>query len=218
MKFHEEMNFLQDVLEGNLTVEAQINVLYEIMENVFDQGAIRARTVKYKLQKYIKSTNICEKVYALNMIASDGNGIKVVPKEDEIDNVLENTVDYIADELARRYVQNDIESKVEQSIVEKQEKYIDEVRLSVIKKQRGSENKKTKKKYEDLIKLDNKVTNKNIMSFIRPESLDEIVGQERAIKSLLSKLSSPYPQHIILYGPPGVGKTTAARIALEESK
>ena len=218
MKFHEEMNFLQDVLEGNLTVEAQINVLYEIMENVFDQGAIRARTVKYKLQKYIKSTNICEKVYALNMIASDGNGIKVVPKEDEIDNVLENTVDYIADELARRYVQNDIESKVEQSIVEKQEKYIDEVRLSVIKKQKGSENKKTKKKYEDLIKLDNKVTNKNIMSFIRPESLDEIVGQERAIKSLLSKLSSPYPQHIILYGPPGVGKTTAARIALEESK
>ena len=32
------------------------------------------------------------------------------------------------------------------------------------------------------------------------------------------KLSSPYPQHIILYGPPGVGKTTAARLALEEVK
>lgn len=218
LKFHEEMDFLQDVLNGDLTIEAQINVLYEIMENILDQGAIRARTVKFKLQKYIKSKNICEKVYALNMIASDGKGIKTVPKEEEIDSVLENTIDYIADELARRYVQNDIEAKVEQSIVEKQEKYIDEVRLSVIKKQKGSENKKTKKKYNELVKLDNKVTSKNIMSFIRPESLDEIVGQERAIKSLLSKLSSPYPQHIILYGPPGVGKTTAARIALEESK
>ena len=218
LKFHEEMDFLQDVLNGDLTIEAQINVLYEIMENILDQGAIRARTVKFKLQKYIKSKNMCEKVYALNMIASDGKGIKTVPKEEEIDSVLENTIDYIADELARRYVQNDIEAKVEQSIVEKQEKYIDEVRLSVIKKQKGSENKKTKKKYNELVKLDNKVTSKNIMSFIRPESLDEIVGQERAIKSLLSKLSSPYPQHIILYGPPGVGKTTAARIALEESK
>ena len=218
LKFHEEMDFLQDVLNGDLTIEAQINVLYEIMENILDQGAIRARTVKFKLQKYIKSKNMCEKVYALNMIASDGKGIKTVPKEEEIDSVLENTIDYIADELARRYVQNDIEAKVEQSIVEKQEKYIDEVRLSVIKKQKGSENKKTKKKYNELVKLDNKVISKNIMSFIRPESLDEIVGQERAIKSLLSKLSSPYPQHIILYGPPGVGKTTAARIALEESK
>ncbi|MDD5794196.1 MAG: Lon family ATP-dependent protease [Clostridiales bacterium] len=218
MKFHEKMDFLQDVLNGDLPIEAQINVLYEIMENILDQGAIRARTVKFKLQKYIKSKNMCEKVYALNMIASDGKGIKTVPKEEEIDSVLENTIDYIADELARRYVQNDIEAKVEQSIVEKQEKYIDEVRLSVIKKQKGSENKKTKKKYNELVKLDNKVTSKNIMSFIRPESLDEIVGQERAIKSLLSKLSSPYPQHIILYGPPGVGKTTAARIALEESR
>ena len=218
LKFHEEMDFLQDVLNGDLPIEAQINVLYEIMENILDQGAIRARTVKFKLQKYIKSKNMCEKVYALNMIASDGKGIKTVPKEEEIDSVLENTIDYIADELARRYVQNDIEAKVEQSIVEKQEKYIDEVRLSVIKKQKGSENKKTKKKYNELVKLDNKVTSKNIMSFIRPESLDEIVGQERAIKSLLSKLSSPYPQHIILYGPPGVGKTTAARIALEESR
>jgi ATP-dependent Lon protease len=56
------------------------------------------------------------------------------------------------------------------------------------------------------------------MSLLRPESFSEIVGQERAIKSLISKMSSPYPQHIILYGPPGVGKTSAARLALEEAK
>ena len=35
------------------------------------------------------------------------------------------------------------------------------------------------------------------------------------MKSLLAKLSSPYPQHLLLYGPPGVGKTTAARLVLE---
>lgn len=152
------------------------------------------------------------------MIASDGAGIEVVPPEDKIGEVLEDTVVWISEEIAKRYVQNQIESKVEKAIMEKQEKYIDEMRLSIIKKEKGSENQKTEKKYEELKELDSRVTSKNIMSFLRPETLDEIVGQERAIKSLISKLSSPYPQHIILYGPPGVGKTTAARIALNAAK
>lgn len=152
------------------------------------------------------------------MIASDGKGRDTIPSEDEVDNTIENTVDWISEELARKYVQSQIEAKVEKNIMDKQEKYIDEVRLSVIKKQKGSENSKTNKKYEELIHLDEKKTNKNIMSFLRPENFSEVVGQDRAIKSLISKLSSPYPQHIILYGPPGVGKTTAARIALEEAR
>lgn len=218
MKFHEEVDFLKEVLNGDLTQEAQINVLFEILNNVLDQGAVRARTVKYKLQKYVNSPNVCERAYALVMIASDGKGRDTIPSEDEVDNTIENTVDWISEELARKYVQSQIEAKVEKNIMDKQEKYIDEVRLSVIKKQKGSENSKTNKKYEELIHLDDKKTNKNIMSFLRPENFSEVVGQDRAIKSLISKLSSPYPQHIILYGPPGVGKTTAARIALEEAR
>jgi ATP-dependent Lon protease len=218
LKFHEEVDFLKEVLNGDLTQEAQINVLFEILNNVLDQGAVRARTVKYKLQKYVNSPNVCERAYALEMIASDGKGRDTIPSEDEVDNTIENTVDWISEELARKYVQSQIEAKVEKNIMDKQEKYIDEVRLSVIKKQKGSENSKTNKKYEELIHLDEKKTNKNIMSFLRPENFSEVVGQDRAIKSLISKLSSPYPQHIILYGPPGVGKTTAARIALEEAR
>lgn len=216
MKFQEEISFLKEVTEGNLSRESQINIFFEILENILDKGAVRARTIKYKLQKYVKSSNVCEKIYSLIMIASDGKGRDTIPKDDEIDSSIEELVDWIADEIARKYVQSNIESKVEQSIIEKQEKYIDEVRLSVIKKQKGSENNKTKKKYEELLKLDEKITSKNIMSLLRPEEFSEVVGQERAIKSLISKLASPYPQHIILYGPPGVGKTTAARIALKE--
>ena len=73
-------------------------------------------------------------------------------------------------------------------------------------------------KLNNLIELDSKVTSKNIMSFLRPQEFSQVIGQDRAIKSLISKLSSPYPQHIILYGPPGVGKTTAARLALDKVK
>lgn len=51
----------------------------------------------------------------------------------------------------------------------------------------------------------------------RPERLSEIVGQEDGIKALRAALCGPNPQHVIIYGPPGVGKTAAARVVLNEA-
>ena len=218
MNLNKDTNLLQDVIDGNLSAESQIEALLSITKNVLDKGAFRARTVRFKLDKYIQSSNSCERIFALNNILAEGKDLTVIPKEEELQKAINKTVDLISNELAKRYVQSKIESQVEQSIMEKQEKYIDEVRLSVINKQKGIENKKTLSKLNHLIELDSRNTSKNIMSFLRPRSFDQVIGQERAIKSLISKLSSPYPQHIILYGPPGVGKTTAARLALEEVK
>lgn len=206
------------ITEG-MSLEAQVNVLFEVLNNVLDQGAVKARTVKFKLNKHVSSKEINKRIYALNKIASDGNGMaKTVPEESELYAVLEDTNKWIAEALAKRYVQSQIEAQVEEALMERQDKYVDEVRLSIIKKQKGPENAKTLKKYAQLEVLDSRKVSKNVQALLRPENFSEIVGQERAIKSLLSKISSPYPQHIILYGPPGVGKTSAARLALEEAK
>ncbi|KRF54415.1 Lon protease [Bacillus sp. Soil745] len=53
---------------------------------------------------------------------------------------------------------------------------------------------------------------------VRPSTFNEIIGQEDGIKSLKAALCGPNPQHVIIYGPPGVGKTAAARLVLEEAK
>ncbi|MCL6627648.1 MAG: AAA family ATPase, partial [Alicyclobacillus shizuokensis] len=52
----------------------------------------------------------------------------------------------------------------------------------------------------------------------RPSSLDDIVGQEDGLRALRAALCGPNPQHVLIYGPPGVGKTAAARVILEEAK
>jgi ATP-dependent Lon protease len=202
----------------NIPLESQIDVLFEVAKNVLDEGAVKARIVKYKLQKYIHSGDVYKRIYALNRIVSDGKGIDTIPSEKNIHDILKDTNKWIAEAVAKRYVQNEIEKEVEQALLERQDKYVDEVRLGILKKQKGPENAKTLKKYAQLEVLDSKKLTRNIQALLRPEIFDEIVGQERAIKSLLSKMASPYPQHIILYGPPGVGKTTAARLALEEAK
>lgn len=52
----------------------------------------------------------------------------------------------------------------------------------------------------------------------RPKEIKEIIGQKQAIHALRGAICSANPQHIIIYGPPGVGKTAAARVILEEAK
>ena len=51
---------------------------------------------------------------------------------------------------------------------------------------------------------------------MRPRSLDEMVGQEHVVgpgSALRAAIESGQPHSAILYGPPGAGKTTLARIA-----
>ncbi|NGT95863.1 ATP-dependent protease, Lon family [Clostridium perfringens] len=218
MKSIKELEVLQDVMNSELGVESQVEALKDIINNILDEGAFRARVIRFKVQNYINSTDPYERLYGLSKIVSEGKGLSEVPTEETINEALEDVCAMISDAIARRYVQNKIEKEVEQFLMEKQEKYVDELRVNIMKKKKGPENAKTEKKLEELEELDERVQNKNIMSLLRPDSFDEVVGQERAVKSLLSKLASPYPQHIILYGPPGVGKTTAARIALETAK
>ena len=76
MNLYNEGVNLEGILTSDLPIEAKVNVLFDVLKNVLDEGAIRARTVRFKLQKYVNSTDINERIYALNVIASDGNGAK----------------------------------------------------------------------------------------------------------------------------------------------
>ena len=49
----------------------------------------------------------------------------------------------------------------------------------------------------------------------RPKGINEIIGQEDGVKALKIALGGTNPQHILIYGPPGVGKTAAARVVLD---
>jgi ATP-dependent Lon protease len=83
---------------------------------------------------------------------------------------------------------------------------------------RSAVDKESKKELDKLRKLRSVSLTKPLSEKTRPSSMQDIVGQKEGLKALKAALCGPNPQHVIIYGPPGVGKTAAARVVLEEAK
>lgn len=93
--------------------------------------------------------------------------------------------------------------------------------LNLLKNQYGNKSvieKKSKKEMNVLREMRERSLTVPLSEYTRPDSLKDIVGQEDGLKALRATLCSPNPHHVLIYGPPGVGKTAAARVILEEAK
>ncbi|MTI81549.1 MAG: ATP-dependent protease LonB [Firmicutes bacterium] len=92
---------------------------------------------------------------------------------------------------------------------------------NLLKTQQGNKNaveRESKKELEKLQRLRSIALTEPLAEKTRPTKFDDIIGQQEGLKSLRAALCGPNPQHVIVYGPPGVGKTAAARVVLEEAK
>lgn len=78
--------------------------------------------------------------------------------------------------------------------------------------------RESKKELEKLRKLRTVSLTEPLSEKTRPATMNDIVGQEEGLRALRAALCGPNPQHVIIYGSPGVGKTAAARVVLEEAK
>ena len=78
--------------------------------------------------------------------------------------------------------------------------------------------KENKKEMDKLLKLRSIKLSEPLTEKSRPKDFSEIIGQEEGIKALQAAICGPNPQHVIIYGPPGVGKTAAARLVLDKAK
>jgi len=83
---------------------------------------------------------------------------------------------------------------------------------------RTAVDRESRKEMEKLRKLRAISLTKPLAERTRPASLNDIVGQKDGLRALKAALCSANPQHVIIYGPPGVGKTAAARVVMEEAK
>jgi Lon-like ATP-dependent protease len=83
---------------------------------------------------------------------------------------------------------------------------------------RSAVDRESRKEMDKLRKLRSVSLTKPLAEKTRPTTMADIIGQKEGLRALKAALCGPNPQHVIIYGPPGVGKTAAARVVLEEAK
>ncbi|MDD4168982.1 MAG: AAA family ATPase, partial [Desulfotomaculaceae bacterium] len=215
---NEVSNKLKGKMKGQAQLKRQVAVLYELLSNLYGSDKLVLRAGKLEVLQLMRSDHLEERVLALQKLVFEDPTYDRLPALADIPGILEGIEEEIADNIARRTVEDQLERKISEKLQQRHEDYINDIKMQVIKENAGPENAQTLKKLAMLEKLEQKKLSGSAKDILRPASFEEVVGQDRAVKALISKLASPYPQHIILYGPPGVGKTTAARLALEIAK
>lgn len=200
-------------------IDKQIDALYGILADVVGSDKLVLKAGKLDAMQLMRSEKRGERVLALQKIVEENPTLDKVPRDAEIPAILEDLSEALADSMARRTVEDDIEKKISEKLEEQHQEYVKDIRRQVLKDENpAEETPQAQSKLEKLEKMEKVRLTQSVMELLRPGTLAEIVGQERAVKALKAKLSSPYPQHLLLYGPPGVGKTTAARLVLEEAR
>lgn len=207
----------EELIEQEL--DREIQAFYAVLVDTMGSDKLVLQAGKLDALTLMRSPNRGDRVLALERIVLGNPTLGPAPTDEEIPETLSELSEHVADMMARKNVEDSIEKKVNDKLEQEHQDYVKDIRMQVLKEEKGpAESPQDAEKREKLEKMDKIHLTQSVMELLRPQDFSEIVGQERAVKSLMAKLASPYPQHLLLYGPPGVGKTTAARLVLEAAK
>ena len=205
-------------LRADEKLRREISALYDVLSEALGTEKVVMRAGKLGTLKEMRSPAIPDRLLALQRLVFEDPSLETRPAKAQYKKVIAEIEDRLADLLAQRTVGDQIEAKINAKMVQRHHEYLRELKLEALREEDGPETPATQQRLHDLQSLDARGLARGALDVLRPQSLAQVVGQEAAIRALIAKLASPYPQHVILYGPPGVGKTTVARLALELAK
>ncbi|HPF20999.1 MAG TPA: Lon family ATP-dependent protease [Syntrophomonas sp.] len=205
--------------EPTASLNSKIAILISQTEKLFGSQEFIIRASKLNAVELLQAEREEDQILGLHKILHEDPTLTALPAEKTGAQLLQELEELIAEQSARQMVARQMEQRVQELMEQNYNEYVQEIRKRVLKEANKSrENARTLKKLGQLEVMEQNGLNDSALNFLRPGSMDEMVGQEQAVKALVSKLNSPWPQHILLYGPPGVGKTSCARLALEMAR
>ncbi|MBM7557607.1 Lon family ATP-dependent protease [Halanaerobacter jeridensis] len=212
----------QDTIVQEEQLETKIAALFALLSDLYSTDDLLVKAGKLNVLDALDSNKINQKLIALQKIVLDNPTLDKLPSGNNAKlELMQHLEDELVSQQAEKMAKKRVEKRISDKLAEKEHQYLKQLRKEIIKsesKDEFSSSPQVLKKELELESLEANSLNVSALNLVSPQKIEEIVGQQEGVKALLSKLQSPYPQHLIIYGPPGVGKTTAARLALEVAK
>lgn len=196
----------------------EVDALYTLLANFYGSDKLVLKATRLGAIHLIQSEDIQERTAGLLKLVLDDPTDRALPNREGISQILLEIEDHLAELIARRAMEERLDKAVADKMQERHEDYVKEIKSQLVKENSGPDNAQTLKKLAHIEKMNQVKLANSVSEVLRPLTVEEIIGQQIPMQFLLAKLATPYPQHLLIYGPPGVGKTSAARVALEAVK
>jgi len=121
----------------DLSLERHVAALMTILAEVHGEDQLVLKAGKLDSLELLQSEKIEDRILALERLVHDDPTIVDQRTPEEAVQVLEELEDYLADLLAKRTVEEELEQKVSAKMQERHLDYIKELRMQVLKEEAG---------------------------------------------------------------------------------
>ncbi|MFS8664396.1 MAG: hypothetical protein LOD84_01720, partial [Limnochordales bacterium] len=162
---------------GEEAVRRRIQALWELLARIYGSDRLVLKAGKLNALQDMRAEDPGRQLVALQRLVHEDPTIDQAPHPDEFVQALDELEDAVADLLARRHLEAQIEQRVAERMQVRHEEYLQELRLQVLKEESGPDNAHTLKKFAALEKLEQRRLSPSVAEALRPRRLEEAVGQ-----------------------------------------